>query len=132
MLLSLCSPNIYTFGINFYYLNYSHLLFLICCCYLFSSFLSWGNCMGSCWGPTILFHQILSHLSPRFLVHTMLNCTRLRKRGVRCDRYIKCEWKVGMPPKVWSSACLCLYVPNISSTWPICMIPSMLVSLMAL
>ena len=31
----------------------------------------------------------------------MLNCTRLRKLGLRCDRYIKRGWKVGMPPKVW-------------------------------
>ena len=29
-------------------------VFLICCCYLFSSFLSWGNCMGSCSWPIIV------------------------------------------------------------------------------
>ena len=29
-------------------------VFNICCCYLFSSFLSWGNCMGSCSWPTIV------------------------------------------------------------------------------
>ena len=103
-------------------------VFNICCCYLFSSFLSWGNCMGSCSWPTIV--------SPNFVTpqptSTMLNCRGWKNVGWGVTGTQNASGKWACPQRCdLLLAYFCLYVPNISSTWSICMIPSMLVSLMA-
>ena len=105
-------------------------VFLICCCYLFSSFLSWGNCMGSCSWPTFVSPNFVTP-QPTFSRPHYVILYEAEKTWAEVWQVHKMWVESGHAPKGVVFCFLSLYVPNISSAWPICMIPSMLVSLMA-